>query len=114
MEPKNPCTQCGACCSYFRVEFYWREVEKNFSYDVPAELSEEVNCFKKRMKGTGEKSKNRCIALKGKVGDSVTCTIYSNRPTPCRNFEASYAEGSHNARCSEARLSHGLKPLKCR
>ncbi len=23
--PENPCINCGACCAYFRVSFYWAE-----------------------------------------------------------------------------------------
>lgn len=114
----NPCIQCGACCCYFRVEFYWREIEPTSQYRVPAPLTEDLNPFKKCMKGTLEKTGNRCVALSGKVGRQVACTIYPNRPSPCRNFAFSYAPnedgtpGPKNKRCDEARAANGLKPLE--
>lgn len=30
----------------------------------------------------------RCLALKGKIGRSVSCGIYHWRPSPCRKVEA--------------------------
>jgi Fe-S-cluster containining protein len=30
---------------------------------------------------------NRCIALLGTCGVQTTCSIYSNRPQACRNFQ---------------------------
>ena len=36
---------------------------------------------------TGTQSFNRCVALEGKVRQSVTCVIYENRPPCCRNFD---------------------------
>lgn len=109
----NPCTTCGACCAHFRVSFYWREGEaSDYSRPVPAELFvEHGDCFR-TMKGT-EQNRPKCSALKGKVGSSVSCAIYENRPSPCREFFASYEEGKgSNSRCDEARKAHGLEPLK--
>ncbi len=110
-EEKNPCITCGACCAYFRVVFYWREAENNSEHRVPQNLTTDIDTFKRCMIGTTEKSGNRCIALRGKVGQKVGCSIYLNRPTPCRAFPASYIDGGPNKRCAEARLAHGLKPL---
>ena len=107
----NPCISCGACCCYFRVEFYWREAEKNSEHQVPQQFTEDLNSFKRCMKGTLNKSGNRCVALSGKIGKRVGCTIYANRPSPCRNFQYSYADGKPNKRCDEARAAQGLKPL---
>ncbi len=64
------------------------------------------------MKGTEVKHQNKCAALGGRIGKNAHCTIYENRPTPCRNFRASYEDGSHNPRCDEARKAHGLAPLR--
>lgn len=63
------------------------------------------------MKGTGVKHHPKCVALKGQVGELAFCSIYENRPSPCRKFEASYENGVQNKRCDEARRAHGLKPL---
>lgn len=108
----SPCQSCGACCSYFRVAFYWREAEiAENSAPVPISLVEDVSPLQRCMKGTNQKHHQRCQALSGKVGEAVGCTIYSNRPTPCRRFEASFENGVRNPRCDEARQAHGLKPL---
>ncbi|CAB4136122.1 Putative zinc- or iron-chelating domain containing protein [uncultured Caudovirales phage] len=42
---------------------------------------------------------NRCAALSGVVGESVSCTIYENRPQACRQFKAG------SLLCLEARQS---------
>lgn len=107
----HPCQNCGACCASFRVHFYWLEAEKGYSYETPTELTEDLDLRSRCMKGTSTKHQPRCIALKGRVGDFVRCDIYLNRPTPCRQFSASYENGKHQVRCDEARAKHGLKPL---
>lgn len=79
---------------------------------VPLEMTEEQDEFHRNMKGTNEKYGRKCIALDGRIGKFVACTIYENRPTPCREFTASYEDGKHYPRCDEARAAHGLPPLK--
>ncbi|MBX3039746.1 MAG: YkgJ family cysteine cluster protein [Bdellovibrionaceae bacterium] len=103
---------CGACCAYFRVAFYWREAELSDSpHPVPKGLFVELDSQKRAMKGTEQKHHQKCCALEGRVGERVNCRIYDNRPTPCRQFEASFESGVHNPRCDEARRAHGLAPL---
>lgn len=111
---QHPCLSCGACCAYFRVAFYWREAEPlpEASPNVPVEYADDLNAFLRVMKGTNKKYSRRCAALSGKIGSAVSCDIYNNRPTPCRDFMASYENGERNIRCDEARLAHGLRPLK--
>ena len=46
----HPCIRCGACCSYFRVQFYWRDAEPDSEYRVPLDLTENLDDF------------HRCIA----------------------------------------------------
>lgn len=109
----HPCQQCGACCAVFRVAFYWREADPEQSpLAVPTELTEDYTQFKLSMKGTGNKHHCRCVALEGKVGEGATCSIYSLRPSPCREFAASFEDGTHKPRCDYARAKHGLPPLK--
>lgn len=62
------------------------------------------------MRGTDRKPP-RCIALAGRIGESVGCTIYEQRASPCREFQASWVDGVHNERCDRARAAHGLPPL---
>jgi Fe-S-cluster containining protein len=105
----HPCQSCGACCAAFRVTFHWSETLQE-SYAVPARLTETVSLHHLSMKGTST-TPVHCEALKGKVGDSVSCSIYANRPSPCRGFEASYENGIRNERCDQVREQKGLKPL---
>jgi Fe-S-cluster containining protein len=100
----HPCLHCGACCAHFRVSFYWAE-------PVPEEFTEKLTPFRSFMKGTGSKGASRCLALEGEVGASVSCSIYGNRPSPCRSFEASFESGIENPGCAEARVAKGLLPL---
>jgi Fe-S-cluster containining protein len=110
---KSPCTRCGACCAFFRVAFYWREAEpKDVENPVPGGLFEDLTQDLRCMKGTAAKHRPKCTALSGRIGKEVGCTIYHNRPTPCREFQFSYYEGKPNPRCDEARRAHGLPPLR--
>ena len=53
----------------------------------------------------------RCISLEGEVGSEVKCTIYEQRSSPCREFEASWVDGQVNTDCDAARAAFGLLPL---
>lgn len=107
----HPCLSCGACCAFFRVAFYWIEAEAGSEYSVPINLTEDLDARQRCMKGTNSKHSPKCIALKGKIGQKASCSIYENRPTPCRRFTASYENGVREPRCDEARAKHGLSPL---
>lgn len=109
----NPCVGCGACCAFFRVQFYWREANPGESeHVVPEHHFEELDSQFRCMKGTNAKHHPKCVGLNGKIGKDAKCSIYLSRPTPCRRFEASYEYGVHQPRCDEARRAHGLKPLR--
>lgn len=108
---KNPCIGCGACCSFFRVSFYQGELESVGGY-VPDDNVIPINMFYVAMKGTETKDK-KCIKLTGHVGCNASCSMYENRPSPCREFSASYENGIglYEERCDKARIAHGLRPL---
>ena len=106
----NPCLGCGACCAHFRVSFYFGELEGASGGWVPIELTSKVNDFRAAMKGT-ESGNGQCVALEGKVGKGVSCSIYDKRPSPCREFEAWEADGSPNPDCQRLRVKHGLPEL---
>jgi len=93
------------------VAFYWREAEPDGIWKVPVQHTVDLDSVYRCMKGTEVKHQNKCVALKGRIGKDAHCSMYQNRPTPCRNFAASYEDGTHNPRCDEARKHHGLKPL---
>ena len=44
----------------------------------------------------------RCLALRGALGRAVSCSIYSDRPSPCRRVQAG------DALCKRYRHEHGL------
>jgi len=111
-EVLHPCVKCGACCATFRVAFYWREAEsQQHDNAVPQGYWNELTPTQRCMTGTDSKHHPKCKALNGKIGEKAICTIYENRPTPCRQFQASYENGVQNERCDSARAKHGLKAL---
>ena len=106
----NPCLKCGACCAFFRASFYWAEADEATPGGVPMEMTQKLDAFHLVMKGTNQPNP-RCACLHGEIGRRVFCTIYANRSSVCRDFEASYINGERNIRCDKARLAWGLKPL---
>lgn len=104
----NPCLNCGACCNYFRISFYHGECEGGFGGFVPQQLTNKLNEQFAVMKGS--ECGGRCIALEGEVGKNISCSIYSNRPTPCREFPV-FIDGKINPLCNKARLKNNLKLL---
>lgn len=98
------CTQCGACCAAFRVSFYWAESDAHPLGQVPIALTVPVNPHYVCMKGTEQKPV-RCVALVGEVGQAVSCAIYHQRSSTCREFAAGSTE------CAKARAVYGLAPI---
>ena len=105
----SPCVNCGACCAFFRVSFYWAETTSGFGR-VPADMTMKVNDFLSCMSGTSGKPV-RCDALQGEIGQTVCCSIYEDRSSTCREFEYSWENGRHQPDCDKARAAHGLPPL---
>jgi Fe-S-cluster containining protein len=83
------CKSCGACCCF---KWSWPVLKRDRSdaINIPKEMVRSDFPLMKTID-------NRCIALDGKVGQSVCCKIYDDRPNSCRQFEP----GSHL--CREAR-----------
>ncbi len=109
IDTPSPCMNCGACCAYFRVSFYWGE-QASAGGVVPDELTQKISPHLSCMQGTGSKPA-RCVALAGEIGQSVACGIYEQRSTTCREFAMSGENGEHNPECDKARAFHGLAPL---
>jgi len=95
----NPCQQCGACCASFRVSFYWADAP-----ELPPTLTEHLTPHLSCMAGTNQ-AKPLCLALHGVVGQSVSCSVYTARPSACREVEAG------DDKCQRARRAHGLPEL---
>lgn len=106
MSENNPCLTCGACCAYFRVSFFWGECTSAGGV-VPDELVVQINPTRVAMIGTDAKP-CRCIGLEGEIGKSVSCSLYAQRSSPCREFDAAWVNGQPNDDCNAARAAHGL------
>lgn len=95
---ENVCQSCGACCA---TSANWPRfsTEDDAALDlIPAAL---VNARASGMRCDGD----RCAALKGKVGEATSCTIYKIRPDVCRTCMPGDAE------CAIARRKWGLPAL---
>ena len=104
MSEPSPCLSCGACCSSFRVSFYWAESTAHPDGHVPVELTNSVTPVTRCMQGT-DSSSPRCVALGGRVGEGVSCRIYAQRPSVCHEVQPG------DEFCQRARRRHGLPPL---
>ena len=107
----SPCLECGACCAYYRVSFYWSEADPAVGGVTPPEMADKLTPHHAVLRGT-ELPPRRCVALAGEIGKDVSCTIYALRPSPCRELQPSWADGARNERCDRARVAHGLPPLE--
>ena len=103
----NPCFECGMCCQYFRVSFYHGEIAGNGTGIVPEELTTRVSTHLACMKGT-EKGGAPCIALIHNKEEGWRCSIYEDRPSPCREFNVFNDDGTMNADCLKLRKKAGL------
>jgi Fe-S-cluster containining protein len=92
------CQTCGACCAYSHD---WPELgDDPDGNDIPIDL---IDCDVGRMKCDGD----RCIALKGVIGVSVSCSVYAVRPAVCREFDPT----KRMRDCNLVRAWHGLPPM---
>ncbi|MDT3669222.1 MAG: YkgJ family cysteine cluster protein [Aromatoleum sp.] len=104
------CTRCGACCAAFRVDFHPSELASASPGGVPDAFAVTVTTNLVRMRGT-DAAAPRCVALEGRIGERVRCTLYASRPSPCRDFAPYAALGIGEDACDRARSRHGLPPL---
>lgn len=98
------CTACGACCTNpdeNRAEGYTAYVDvaqgSPLRKDKRFVIVHDDGSAHMRLDPAG-----RCVALKGRLGDRVTCRVYADRPRGCRLVEA----GSD--RCLQARKERGV------
>lgn len=107
----HPCLSCGACCALYRASFYWSEADDSPGGTVPAAMTVQISPMQRAMRGTDHRIP-RCCALQGKIGESVHCSIYTQRASPCRDFLPSWEMNTRNERCDKARHHWGLPPLQ--
>ncbi|ARI02849.1 flagellin N-methylase family protein [Pseudomonas aeruginosa PAK] len=91
------------------MSFYWGEC-RSAGGVVPDELTVRISPQMVAMSGT-ENKPARCVGLLGEVGCGVRCTVYEQRSSTCREFEAAWANGQPNPACDAARAAYGLPPL---
>lgn len=96
---QDACMSCGACCSFYRVSFYWAEGE-----NMPEHMVEPLNATLSCMAGTNQ-AQPRCVALEGEIGQQVSCGIYQHRSSTCKEVQAG------DEQCQKARAGLGLIPL---
>lgn len=110
MSDFNPCLDCGICCTHFRISFYWAEADDAPGGFVPSHMTEKLTPHLRCMKGSNDVPR-RCSALVGEIGHQVACSIYEQRPSPCREFPVYLDGGVPNPKCNELRAGVGLPPL---
>lgn len=71
---------------------------------MPSDYVEPLTAVYSCMQGTNQKQP-RCIALDGVVGQQVSCTMYKQRSSSCKEVQAG------DAQCAKARQAHNLIPL---
>lgn len=109
--PEQACLSCGACCAAFRVDFHREDLAGPGKSGVPERLAIRLTQTLYRMEGTDE-APPRCIALEGEIGKSVRCSIYRERPGPCRDFAPYAPLGMGDDACDRARRRYGMPPLE--
>ena len=109
MSSPPDCLTCGACClSPLGGEGYIRlnADEENRLARRGLPVLEVLADPQDRIVLLGTKSNRNgrvCVALTGRLGKQVACTIYPDRPELCRQFEAGSPE------CRQARRAAGLE-----
>jgi len=88
------CTRCGACCANpaeNRAEQFveYVEVRARDALLGQPELVRRLVVYN----ANGEAhlrldASGKCLALRGRIGGRVRCTIYEHRPAACRKVEA--------------------------
>jgi hypothetical protein len=89
---------------------HWSETEPALGGRVPVALTEALGPHQRCMRGTWT-AQPHCVALDGEVGKQVACTIYEQRPSPCRELRMSWEDGTPNPQCDKARTLYGLPVL---
>ena len=88
--PIPPCQKCGLCCTAnysgdsTYVDLSERDVDRLRKHRLKILYTQHGHAgLATKTTATG----TRCVALKGKVLQSVSCSVYEDRPTLCRRFE---------------------------
>lgn len=100
--PAFDCRTCGACCAPQRNDAVYVGV-------TAADIARMTRLWRERnvareaiLTKLDPVGRCVCVALRGTVGQRVSCTIYDRRPQECRSFTAGSKE------CIAARRQAGL------
>jgi Fe-S-cluster containining protein len=97
MDPDDyDCTHCGACCvsDFDAVDYVHmlpQDVERltEDEQETYVHVERSFGSPQTSMKTSYDSRDNcRCKALRGVLGEQVSCAIYDKRPNVCRNFTA--------------------------
>ena len=108
MSPRLDCTTCGACCvnpDENQAEGYkfYLEVRDTKLLSKPEMMKRLVMYDESGVPHLRlDPQTQRCVALSGRLGQRVHCTIYTLRPKGCRMLEAG------EPRCLLARKERGI------
>lgn len=112
----NICTSCGACCGPSEAQLGWPDVtpeevakvRKGMDPKQAASLLTTEPGFLAFVCTMNKQGYVTCPFLNGRIGESVSCGIYKDRPAVCREFEA----GSKECREFRRMRSDSLLPAK--
>jgi hypothetical protein len=102
------CRACGACCQNpdeNRAEGVVDWVEVGAREPLLADARRTARLVVTNARGEQHlrlDPDGRCLALRGRIGRHVTCTIYGLRPAGCRRIEPG------DARCRQYRRERGI------
>jgi uncharacterized protein len=96
--PTFDCKTCGACCAFSAAWPRFTLEDDAAIARIPPHLVDDSG---RGMRCAGD----RCAALEGAVGVSVSCAAYSERPEVCRSCTPG------DEACGIARARFGLAPV---
>lgn len=101
------CRTCGACCINLpsnRDEGFvaWVEIEPADRILERADLVKKLVIDIDGVPHLKLAPDGRCAALRGAIGRSTSCSIYGDRPSPCRRVQPG------DALCKRYRHEHGV------
>jgi hypothetical protein len=105
---QEDCTGCGACCcnpNENRAEgfSYWVEIEARDRVLTRPKLAARLIVHDDEGRPHLRlDDHDRCVALRGRLGERVWCSIYEDRPRACQRVEAG------SARCLQYRAERGI------
>ncbi len=89
----HDCQQCGACCSKPgfvegpSYAYLTRDEAKRMKRLRLSVLNEDGTSYLGTRAGPDGKGPDVCVAFQGEVGGDCGCSVYSDRPRVCREFQ---------------------------